>query len=140
MCAPVVSFAIGMLATIHFDNEMSSKGHKIYDVSSDHRLSLEFHALEAMGAKQIPKASLCLCHVGTKSFGVTECHTPLPARLRRATLSHKGRGDYPSLGLNGAAHYHSAAAGVTSTSSTGGGTRFGASFSSAIRANLSRAS
>src|SRR4029077_3347623 len=35
---------------------------------------------------------------------------------------------------------HSAAAGVTSVSSTGGGTRLGASFSSAIRADLSRAS
>ena len=35
---------------------------------------------------------------------------------------------------------HSAAAGVTSASSIDGGTRFGASFSSAIRASFSRAS
>ena len=53
---------------------------------------------------------------------------------------HKGRGDHlrvPSAYKRG---YHSAAAGVTSASSTGGGSRFGASFSSAIRASFSRAS
>jgi hypothetical protein len=55
MRAPLIILAIGMLATIHLNDEMSMKGDKIDNVSSDHRLSFEFHPLEAMRAKKIPK-------------------------------------------------------------------------------------
>src|SRR5664280_3621416 len=102
-----------MLAAIHFDNETSLERHEIYDVSSDHRLSLELHALETMSTKEIPQASLGLCHIGTKSFGVTKCHTPLPTR--RFAARHplpQGDGDCPrTLGLNRALerYNHSAA-------------------------------
>jgi hypothetical protein len=85
MCAPLIRLAIGMLAAIHFNDEMSVKGSKIHNVSSDHRLSLEFQTFEAMGTKKVPEPSLSLSHVGTKSFRVTARHTPLPARL---TSSH----------------------------------------------------
>jgi hypothetical protein len=54
------------------------------------------------------------------------------------TIHSLGRGPLPCKGRS--VKNHSAAAGVTSESSTGGGSRLGASFSSAIRASFSRAS
>jgi len=77
------------------------------------------------------------------------CHSsPLPlwervARREAACRERVGASGHDRVenAIGVAQHLiHSAAAGVTSASSTGGGARFGASFSSAIRASRSRAS
>jgi hypothetical protein len=63
-----------------------------------------------------------------RSFGIQPASGS--TRMRKAMVSR------PSWSRG----HHSAATGVTKASSNGGGTRFGAAFSSAINASFSRAS
>jgi hypothetical protein len=59
-----ICFAVGVLTTIHFDDE-SLKANEVDDVFSDRCLSFEFRSFKAMNSQEIPKPALGFGYVAS---------------------------------------------------------------------------
>ncbi len=145
-CATLVGLAIRMLASVDFEDETPFERYEINDVRSDWYLPLDLDSVEPVRAGDTRAAARRRSYWREELWPDGGVPFPSPEAIPLSRLDcveppspARGVGILPSRAappnLN-----HSAAAGVTSVSSTGGGSRFGASFSSAIRASRSRAS